>query len=227
MLLLQPLDRQCRPGWKLDQGFRAIDQFAVQLAARVARDAPAWHRRRVPVDLPFLQRSGIQDVLVAATHHDHWIVGRNGVEVVAVWQPLLLQLRFMPVAVGDDHLARATAFHTSIDRRKHIADRTRAGQVHSGSAAGIVQVIVGQAGYHGPAFQIDGRGAGARELLDAVGAADRREPAVRDRHRLRDGKARVDGHDVTVDQNGVGLSQRRRRKRERRGRRKRERRGRR
>ena len=78
-------------------------------------------------DAPSRQRRRIEDVFVAAADEDDGILRRDAIEIVAQRQPLFLQLRFVPVAVGDDHVAglrglrraRCSAASTSaIDRAR-------------------------------------------------------------------------------------------------------------
>jgi hypothetical protein len=42
---------------------------------------------------------------VSTADEDDGILRRDAIEIVAQRQPLLLQLRFVPVAVRDDHVA--------------------------------------------------------------------------------------------------------------------------
>ena len=172
VLLGKRLDRH-RPGRRqLDERLRAIDQLSVQLAVRVARDSTAGDGRRVFRDVPFRERGRIQDVLVAAANDDDGIRRRDAVEILAVRQPMLSELRFVPVAVGDDHVARRCAANLRGDRCEHLRQRSRARQVDAGTAARIVEVIVGQARNHGATAQIDRSGGRSRERADRVVRAD-------------------------------------------------------
>src|SRR5262249_48866863 len=105
---------------------------------------------------------------------------------------------------GDDDLAAAARFHAGADRGEHLAQAARPRQVDTGTAAGIVQVIVGETGNHRLAVEIDRLRAGAGVLPDLGVAADRGEPAAANRNRLRDRETAVDGDDVAVDENRVG-----------------------
>ena len=141
---------------------------------------------------------------MSAADHDDRIVRRDRVQIAAIRQPVLLQLRFVPVAVGDDDLARTAGFHARADRREHVGDAARAREIDAGAAAGVVQMAVGEPGNHRLPVQIDRRRLRAGELADCVVAADGGEAPARDRDRLRDREARVDGDDVSVEEDAVG-----------------------
>ena len=81
VLLDERLDRQRRRRRQLDQRLGAIDQLAVQLALRVARDASARLLRRLLRDVPLPQRRGVEDVFVAAAHEDDRVRRRHGVQI--------------------------------------------------------------------------------------------------------------------------------------------------
>src|SRR5207249_4861249 len=103
---------------------------------------------------------------------------------------------FVPVAVGDDDVAGTTLFHTRGDGGKHVGQRTGAREVHAGAAAGVVQVIVREAGNHGAAFEVDHRRGGPGELSDVGRSADGGELPSGDGDRLCDREPRVDRDDV-------------------------------
>src|SRR5436190_623280 len=121
----------------------AIDQLAVQLACGVTRDAPAGLLRRRLRDAPLLERRGIEDVFVATAHDDHGVAGRHGIEIAAIRETVFLELRLVPIAVGDDDVARPRGHHARGDRREHVGNASRVREVHAGTAAGVVQMIVG------------------------------------------------------------------------------------
>ena len=122
----------------------------------------------------------------------------------------------MPVAVADDHVACLTARDALGDRREHVGERARAREVDAWSAAGVVQVIVGQSGNDGLTLEIDDRRVRSGQPADAIGLADGGETPVRDRDRLCNREAPVDGHDMAVHEDrvrrrrrGSGLAERR------------------
>ena len=204
VLRLQRLDgqlRRCRQG---DERLRAIDQLTVQFTVLVARDASAGRLRRIFFYIPLRQRRRIENVLMSAADDHDRIVRRDAVQIVAIRQSLFLELRFVPVAVRHDDLARSALLHASFDRREHIRDRSRARQIDARSAAGVVQVTVCQPRNHRLAVQIDRRRVRPRELPDVGVRADGGEAAILDRDRLRDRKARVDRNHVAIDENRVG-----------------------
>ena len=94
--------------------------------------------------------------------------------------------------------------HASRDGGGDVGEAARAGEIHAGAAAGVVEVAVRQAGNDRLAVQIDRRRLRAGELRIGVARPDRGELAAGDRHRLRDRKARIDGDDVGVDEDRVG-----------------------
>src|SRR5262245_29557644 len=105
---------------------------------------------------------------------------------------MLFELRLVPVAVADDDVAGTALLHAGGDRGENVGDRSRARQIDAGSAAGIVQVTVGEAGNDRLAAQIDGPGVRARERPNRGVGADGGKPSVADGNRLRDREARVD-----------------------------------
>ena len=83
------------------------------------------------------------------------LTGATRVEVVAQRQAPLAQLAFVPVAVGDDDFAGLGRLHPRRDGGGDIGERPGARQVHAGTAAGAVQVVVHQAGNDRPPAEID------------------------------------------------------------------------
>ena len=143
---------------------------------------------------------------MAAANDDDGIVRRHGVEVAPVRQPMLLELRFVPVAVGDDDVAGTALLDPRGDRGQHVGDRARARQIHTGSAAGVVQVIVGEAGNDRPALQIDhGVEGPASFLMSAlVPTAVNLPPVMATACAIENRASTV--IDVTVDEYGVGAA---------------------
>ena len=153
----------------------------------------------------FAQRRRVEDVFVAAAHQDDRVrrakrcrdrarYGSRCSFSCASCQSLLVTM----TSPGRRCLTRAaTAASTS-------AIVARARQIDAGAAAGVVQMVVGEAGNHRLAVQIDRRRRRAGELSDRGVRADGGEPPARDGDRLRDREPRVDGDDVAVDEDGVG-----------------------
>jgi hypothetical protein len=69
-----------------------------------------------------------------------------------------------------------------------------------------VVMAVGEAGHHGHAFRIDGAGVLAGQALDLGVRADGDEPAVLHGERFSLGDTRIDGVDVCVDDDEVGVA---------------------
>ena len=109
----------------------------------------------------------------------------DGVEIPSVRQPLLAQLRLVPVAVGDDDLPGLTVLHARGDGREHVGQRACPRQVDAGSAAAVMQVIVGQTGDDRLSLEIENRRVGSGPPADPIGLADGGESPVRDGDRLR------------------------------------------
>jgi hypothetical protein len=100
------LERSGRRGRELDRILRAIDQLAIQFAVGVAANSSTVRLRRVLRDLPTLERSAVEDVLVSAPDDDDRVFRRGGVQLTPEGKALLLQLTLVPVAVRHDQLAR-------------------------------------------------------------------------------------------------------------------------
>jgi hypothetical protein len=144
---------------------------------------------------------------MAAAHDNDGVVGRHGVEVLAMWQPVFLELRLVPVAVGHDHVARRALRDPVRDGSKHVSYRPGPRQIDARTAARIVEVIVGKSGNDRASLEIDRFSGRAGELPDCCVGADSSKPPAGNRHRLRDRERAVDRDDVTVDENRVGLRQ--------------------
>ena len=94
------------------------------------------------------------------------LAARHGVEIAAVRQAVFLELRLVPVAVGDDDAAARTVSACGDRRQQSSIVRARERST-PGAAARVVQVIVGEARDDGPAAQIDRRRRRAGEFLIA------------------------------------------------------------
>src|SRR5262245_27673755 len=151
----------------------------------------------------FSQRGRIQDVFMPAANEYDGMRWRNRVEIFPIRQPLFFQLRFVPVAVADDHIPWRCVLDPCGHGCKNVRDGAGARQVHAGPAAGIMQMPVRQTRNDCLAFQVDDLRCGACEPTDLRRGTDRKEPPVPDCHCLRDRELRVDGDDVTVDENCV------------------------
>ena len=143
---------------------------------------------------------------MAAAHEDDRVRRRHRVEIGAVRQAMLLQLRFVPVAVGDDDVAGAALLHARGDGGEDVGEAPRARQIDAGPAAGVVQMTVGEPRNHRLAVQIDRRRLRTGELADRGVGADGGELAAGDRDRFRDREPRVDGDHVAVDEDRVGAA---------------------
>ncbi len=114
---------------------------------------------------------------MAAADEDHGIVVRDRVEVAAVRKTMFPELRLVPVAVADNDVAGIALPDARRDRRENVSDRSGAGQIDAGAAAGVVQMIVGETGDRGLPFEVDSRRLRTREFPDVRVRADGREPA--------------------------------------------------
>ena len=92
---------------------------------------------------------------MTTTYQDHRVTGRDAIEVVAQRQALLLQLSFVPVAVGDDHVAGIGHLSSGRDGGRHVGERSRARQVDPRTSAGAMQVVVHQARQQRLSLEID------------------------------------------------------------------------
>ena len=73
------------------------------------------------------------------------VARRHLVEIAPQREPLLFELRLVPVAVRDDDVAGSALLDPRGHRREHVAQRARARQIDARSAARAVQVVVGEA----------------------------------------------------------------------------------
>ena len=120
---------------------------------------PAGEARRLG-DVPMAEGGGVEDVFVAAADQHHRVGGRELVELLRGRQPLLLELRLVPVVVADDDACRARAsLARTPDHREQLGERARAGEVDAAPAALVVQVAVGKARRHEAAVEVDDLGA--------------------------------------------------------------------
>jgi hypothetical protein len=118
------------------------------------------------------------------------------------------ELLHVPAAGDDEPRARLHRFRRVGDARERVDERRRAYPVDLGGKrlrrADGVQVRVDQARDHRAALQIDDARLWSGELAHVCRRPQRRDFAVTDRQRLADGRLRVDGHDLAVDENRVG-----------------------
>ena len=90
----------------------------------------------------------------AAHHHDRrpWC---HLVEIAPQREPLLFQLRLVPVAVRHNNVARLRLLDARGHRAQHVADRSRPRKVDTGTAPRAMQVVVGEARDDGEPFEVD------------------------------------------------------------------------
>ena len=81
---------------------------------------------------------------MAAAHQHHRMVGRNAVELGRERQPLLAQLRLVPVRIAHDQLAGLGLGGGGADCRQQVRDRARRRQVDAVAAALVVEMPVGE-----------------------------------------------------------------------------------
>ena len=155
-------------------------------------------------DVPSCQRRRVDDVFVAAAHEHDRILRRDAIEIVAQRQPLFLQLRFVPVAVGDDDIAGLRGRDARAQCRIDIGQRSRARQVDARAAAGAMEMVIHQPRNHAPAFEIDHARRGTGDRAHLIVVADGHDAIADDRDRLLDAEAAIDGDDFAVEQDQVG-----------------------
>jgi hypothetical protein len=112
---------------------------------------------------------------VSAAHEHHRVDGRNRIQIAPIRQPLLAQLRLVPVAVADDDVAGLAVRDAGFDGGQDIGDRPRAREVDAGSTAGVVDVAVRQTGNDRLAATVEDFRVRPGEGADGVVAADRDE----------------------------------------------------
>jgi len=120
---------------------------------------------------------------------------------------------------AEAHLIDALAAHPRVrgqrrrappDQREELlhAARRRAVEVHPARGQGEeVEVRIDQPGQHRRAPAVDPLGGGSGEPVEARRRAQREHPPAAHRDRLRDGPARVEGHDPRVLEQPVGTIQ--------------------
>ncbi len=121
---------------------RAVHELAIEAAVFVPPDAAAVRLWRPLSNPPLCKRRGVEDVLVAAAHHDQRMIRRGAIEIIAIWKPLFLELSFVPVAVRHDHLTGRRGRRAHANGGEHVVDRAGARQIHAWAAADAVEMIV-------------------------------------------------------------------------------------
>ena len=137
--------------------------------------------------------------------HDHDGSARGDrIEIPAIRQTLLFELRLVPVAVGDDHLVGSRPFHTFTNRRDDLVEGSSAREVHARAAPRAVEVPVGQTWHDQAPAKVDDSRRVPGELANGVARSDEDELAVPYRCGFRQRKGRVHGRDLAVDEHRVG-----------------------
>src|SRR4051794_34023287 len=119
-------------------------------------------------------------------------------------QPLFLELRFVPVAVRDQDLARLRGLGARLDRAQELVDGAHARERDPRAAARVMQVAIHQAWDYGAAGEIHLSGTGASKASDPRIVTDSDDAIAPNRHRLGDGEARIDGDDLPAIEDDVG-----------------------
>ena len=141
---------------------------------------------------------------MAAADDDHRVVGGRLVEIVAERQPRLGELSLVPVAVRDHEPAGLGVGGAGGDGLFQLGQRAHAGEIHAGAAAEGVEVVVGEAGDHGPPVEGDGLGLGPAAAQDFVVGADRGDPVSGDGERFDHAVRVVEGVDASAVEDEVG-----------------------
>src|SRR3546814_17734404 len=71
------------------------------------------------------------------------------------WHPLLLELRFVPIGIGDNDLPGGHTSHMLGDRRQQIGQRPGLGEIDTRPASFIVHMGLREAGRDKAALQVD------------------------------------------------------------------------
>lgn len=104
----------------------------------------------------------------------------------------------MPIAVGDDNIARLDFGNSGGNRCPYIREASGLRQIYSGAAADAVKVVVAQTRDECAALQVYLIGSAPRECPYLVVVTDGDEPAVPDGHSLSDTRLPIERHDVRV-----------------------------
>src|SRR5215471_8439272 len=105
--------------------------------------------------MPFCERCGIENELVAASNQHHGIRRRNRIEIAPQREALFLKLGFVPVAVRYEHVTGFRALHTLTNCREDVGERSCIRQVDARSTTCTVKVTVLESGNNCFAFQIN------------------------------------------------------------------------
>ncbi len=189
-----------------DEPLGGVHQLAVQLAVGIAGDAAAIRNGRVGGDFPLLERLRVQDVFVAAPDHDHRVSRRCPVEIPPQGEALLPELSFMPVGVRDHQLARAGDLGALADCPEQLSHGADPGEVHPVTAAGAVEVVVGETGDDRFARHFNDFGVRSDEVPDVRVRTYGQDPTVPDRQGFGHGEVRVHGEDVGIQDDEVGVA---------------------
>ena len=185
------------------QRLRGVDELAVQPAIGVLRDAAARGLGGLLADARAGQRRRVEDVFMPAAHEHDRILRRDAIEIIAQRQPLFFQLRFMPVAVRDDHVARFQGLDAGAERRLDVGHRSRARQIDAGAAAGAVEMVVHQPRDHAAPLEIDHSRRRSGDRAHLVVVADGHDAIADDRHGFMDREAAIDGDDLSVEEHEI------------------------
>src|SRR5690348_1703110 len=104
----------------------------------------------------------------------------------------------MPVAVGDDEFPRVRSFDAVAHRLEYVVNGARAREIDTGSAAGVVKMIVGEARDHRHPAQIDQLSVRACDPAHRVVGTNNGELVAGDCDGLRVRELVVDGYDLGV-----------------------------
>src|SRR3546814_4749389 len=81
--------------------------------------------------------------------------GSDSIQFGEGWHPLLLELRFVPIGIGDNDLPGGHTSHMLGDRRQKIGQRPGLGEIDTRPASFIVQMGIREAGRDKAALQVD------------------------------------------------------------------------
>ena len=135
---------------------------------------------------------------MAAAHDDDRRHRRHLVEIAPQRKPLLLQLRFVPVAVGNDDLARFRALDPIAHGLQHIVEAPGAREIDPRPASCVVKMVVGEPWDYCHAVEIDLLRVRPREPTHRFVRTDSGELVAGDRDCLRVRELVVDGNDFGV-----------------------------
>src|SRR3546814_19913144 len=105
--------------------------------------------------------------------------GSDSIQFGEGWHPLLLELRFVPIGIGDNDLPGGHTSHMLGDRRQTIGQRPGLGAIATRPASFIVQMGIRAAGRAKAALPVDDlrlrAGIGPSRFLGVIGSAWVRE----------------------------------------------------